>query len=235
MELHTAKKKKMQKKNIFTDRRTNLTKKLANYTIGSSHFKINSNFTSTWLGAAGMMSIDSGGNYTNYSSLLSNPTLYSGKSRTNPVNSLSSRGTLATATTTVTMATSSRTTMLLLPFHYQQAISQRCTLIARKLQQFFKLHLIDTFGSDFAASGLARQPFLDKVGAFFAKRRPTGEPYDTYLLCYCGPTSANEHISLVDGSELSIQEIVSLWKEINCGNKVYTRLLRENCFRACYF
>lgn len=174
----------------------------------------------------GMMSIDSGGNYTNCSSLLSNPTLYPGKQipyRTN-INSLSTANTsyltMGTTTTNATGHINNPAAFSFLPFNYQQAISQRCTLILRKIQNFLQYHLIENFGCDFAATGLVKEPYVEKIKAFFSKRKTTDEPYDTYLLYYCGPTSAEtDNFSFIDGTELSIEEIVTCWKQINCIKK----------------
>lgn len=171
----------------------------------------------------GMMSIDSGGNYTNTSSLLSNQALYKkNPSNRGNINSLSQNTnfTMGTMTTMGTMGTET-TSLMFLPFNYQQAISQRCTLILRKIQQFLEFHLIENFGCDFAATGLEKEPFNQKLKSFFQKRQTTDEAYDTYLLYYCGPTSpSTDNLSFIDGNEMSIEEIVSCWKEINCQKKV---------------
>jgi hypothetical protein len=64
-----------------------------------------------------------------------------------------------------------------------------------------------------------------KLAAFFRKRPTQNEScnsekpnyYNTYMLYYCGPTSPlTDSLAFVDGSELSLDEIISLWKQIHC-------------------
>ena len=164
----------------------------------------------------------------NSSSLLSNPTLYSKKfPNRNYSNSLSTSNatsyTMGTASTAHT--TGNVSSFSYLPFSYQQSISQRCTLILRKFHQFLQFHLIENFGCDFAATGLCKEPVADKIKSFFQKKQSTNDmaPYDTYVLYYCGPTSTRtDNLSFIDGNELSIEEIVDYWKEINCSKQSKT-------------
>lgn len=101
-----------------------------------------------------------------------------------------------------------------LPFNVQAAISSRCTFILRQFQHFLSFHSVENFGCDFAATGLVKEKYVEKLSEFFLKRKPTDEAYDTYLLYYCGPTShGTDKLSFIDGQELDIEEIVNLWKE----------------------
>lgn len=68
---------------------------------------------------------------------------------------------------------------------------------------------------------------MARLTAFFRKRPQTtandstsqqnNTYYNTYLFYYCGPTSPlTDSLAFVDGSELSLEEIISIWKQIHC-------------------
>ncbi len=114
------------------------------------------------------------------------------------------------------MSGSSGSSPLTLPFNLQAAISSRCTFILRQLQHFLYFHQIENFGCDFATTGLLKDKYIYRLSEFFLRRKRSDEPYDTYLLYYCGPTSQqSDNLSFIDGAELGIDEIVALWKETN--------------------
>lgn len=76
-----------------------------------------------------------------------------------------------------------------------------------------------------------------KLAAFFRKRPSATDSnsnpyYNTYLLYYCGPTSPlTDSLAFVDGSELSLDEIISLWKSIHCpqSNESISKVTSPQC------
>ena len=114
-------------------------------------------------------------------------------------------------------------TLMFMPFNYQQAINQRCSYILHRMQSFLQFHLIENYGCEYASSGMSRDKLEMKVKSFFQKKPIDGTSYNTYLLYYCGPTSSqSDNISLLEDKELSIEEIVTYWKEIHCNIKKKT-------------
>jgi hypothetical protein len=85
------------------------------------------------------------------------------------------------------------------------------------MQNFLQFHLIENFGCDFASTGLQKKPLETKLKAFFQKKSNDGSFYNTYMLYYCGPTSAlTDGFTFVDGEELTIDQIIDSWKQIHC-------------------
>lgn len=76
-----------------------------------------------------------------------------------------------TTTTTATTGTSATTgsSMLFLPFNYQQALTQRCTYILNRIHMFLQFHLIENYGCDFASSGLNKESLELKLKSFFPR------------------------------------------------------------------
>lgn len=165
----------------------------------------------------------------NSSSMSSNPTLFSKKYRTG--GSSSTGSTSFTTDTTINTATTGNSTLMFMPFNYQQAINQRCSYILHRMQSFLQFHLIENYGCEYASNGMSREKLEMKVKSFFQKKPIDGTSYNTYLLYYCGPTSSqSDNISLLDDKELSIEEIVTYWKEIHCNikKKINNRVKEEN-------
>lgn len=144
-----------------------------------------------------------------------NPTLFSKKYRTT-----SSSATTTTTGNSINTATTS-SSLFYRPLIYQQEINKRCANILIRMQSFFQFHLIENFGCDLASNGLTKEYLELKLRNFFQKKNSLdGSPFNTYFLYYCGPTSSQtDNISFLDGNELSIEEIINCWKEINCNIK----------------
>jgi len=157
------------------------------------------------------------GTSTTNSSISSNPTLFSAKKYRGTVGSSSTATGSSYSNGTVTTTATTSSSLMYMPFEFQQAINQRCTYILHKMQAFLQFHLIENYGCDFASNGLNKDFVENKIKNFFQKKSIEQLPYNTYLLYYCGPTSSQtDNISFLDGNELSIEEIINIWKDTHC-------------------
>lgn len=110
-------------------------------------------------------------------------------------------------------------TFMSLPFNYQQALTQRCTYILNRIQAFLQFHLIENYGCDFVSTGLSKESLEQKLRVYFEKCSNDGSYYNTYILYYCGPTSIlTDSFTFIDGDELSIEQVIKIWKDIHCNN-----------------
>ena len=111
-------------------------------------------------------------------------------------------------------------TFMSLPFNYQQALTERCTYILNRIQAFLQFHLIENYGCDFVSTGLSKELLEQRLRLYFQKCSNDGSYYNTYILYYCGPTSIlTDSLTFIDGNELSIEQIVKIWKDIHCNNE----------------
>lgn len=112
-------------------------------------------------------------------------------------------------------------TFMSLPFNYQQALTQRCAYILNRIQEFLQFHLIENYGCDFVSTGLNKEFLEQKLRSYFQKCSNDGSFYNTYILYYCGPTSAlTDNLAFIDGNELGIEQIIEIWKDIHCNNDI---------------
>lgn len=155
---------------------------------------------------------------TNVPTMMNNAKKYRTNSSSAYTSSTGTTGTTSSSRTALTTTTTTtNSSSIYLPFNIQQALSRRCTYILSKIHVFLQFHFIENYGCDFAGNTLSKELLETKLRAFFQKRTPDGAAFNTYVLYYCGPTSAKTgDWSLADGSELGIEHIVNCWKEINC-------------------
>jgi hypothetical protein len=110
------------------------------------------------------------------------------------------------------------------PSSYKQDIlNKRSTYLLNKLYKFINNHLIENYGCDYLTPSFSRTSIETKLKSFFSKSTLDGPKYNTYIFYYCGPslkTLSNQqqvcNLLLQDGTQLSIDDIVSIWKEIHC-------------------
>jgi hypothetical protein len=164
------------------------------------------------------------------SSTTSSTTLTSSKKyKTNGSSSTSTSHTTNSSKTNYSNTTDS--SMMFLPFNYQQALGQRCKYILNKIQSFLQFHLIENYGCDYASTGVNKESLETKIRSFFAKCATDGSYYNTYILYYCGPTSnQTDNILFTDGNELSIEQVVNYWKEIHCDQE--SEIKKKHCIKS---
>ena len=113
------------------------------------------------------------------------------------------------------------------PSSYKQDIfNKRSTYLLNKLYKFINNHLIENYGCDYLTPSFSRASIETKLKAFFSKSTLDGPKYNTYIFYYCGPslkTLSNQqqvcNLLLQDGTQLTIEDIISIWKEIHCSSQ----------------
>jgi len=102
----------------------------------------------------------------------------------------------------------------MLPPNYIPASGIRSTEALNQMVQFFSRHLIVQFGADWSMQGLEKAELSKKLRLFFAQTTVEGPRYDTYLLFYCGPTTASGgEWALTDNQTLSLDDLLELWQD----------------------
>ena len=105
----------------------------------------------------------------------------------------------------------------------KENLNKRSMYLLNKLYKFISNHLIENFGCDYLTSSFSRVSIESKLKSFFSKSTLDGPKYNTYILYYCGPslkTLSNQqqvcNLLLQDGTQLSIDDIINIWKETHC-------------------
>jgi hypothetical protein len=108
-------------------------------------------------------------------------------------------------------------------YKHDNILNKRSTYILNKLNKFINSYLIENHGCDYLTPSVGRLVLESKLKTFFSKTTLEGPKYNTYVLYYCGPTLktlTNQqqlcNFLLQDGTQLTIDDIINVWKDIHC-------------------
>ncbi|MFT7805510.1 transmembrane protein 168-like [Arapaima gigas] len=105
----------------------------------------------------------------------------------------------------------------LLPPDLVQEMNLRTTGMLSSIQRFFSHHMIETYGCDYSAGGIAAETLQAKLRGFLEQRTADGPRHDTYIIYYSGHSLRSGDWALAGGDTLRLDQLLDWWKEKNGG------------------
>uniref|UniRef100_A0A914V3X1 Transmembrane protein 168 n=1 Tax=Plectus sambesii TaxID=2011161 RepID=A0A914V3X1_9BILA len=119
-----------------------------------------------------------------------------------------------------------------LPPNFIQEAGARSTRTLRAVVDFFSEHMITNCGCDWSMAGVSLDDVEKKLTNFFQQTTAEGPRFDTYFFYYSGPTTPTGDWALTNGGTLSLDRLLSIWRENNPDRGASRLVLMCDCEHA---